>query len=353
MENNNRKELNEEIDKESNENLFPKKNTETIIDAEFTEDIEEDISDNDISKEGSLSPINSSFQENNQSNRNLEEEIDQEMVFNSMKKKNKKPLNKILFIAIIIVLVGIIFMLGLKFLSSGSSEQTPVVNEEFTKGEDISVQKAKEIVEEANKNMEGIQLTTTSEGKDSDISTTLPTLPAEEEKVDSNQPQDFVNNELGISFTYPSEWIEIFSFQGKQTPKEVKNVVMVGYPADSNIIDNMRISIEGTPLSITSKEYFSDTEELMAEVFPKFQLVNKGEMTVSGREAPTRTYVWVPQEELDRSPYEQEWLRIKQLQVYVAGNNKVYVVTFTGEEKLFDKNFEKYKEILSTLELGE
>lgn len=280
------------------------------------------------------------------------EQIKEEKV-QSKKKKSKRALLNILLISFIIIMGLFIIVM---FTGGGDNEDvtTEPSKSEIKEGEAISVQKAKEIVEDANSHLEEATSENTYGGNESteaislldeDISSDTNSTPNE------NGQMNFADIHNGISFTYPTEWMELFSFTTKPVPMGVKNAVMVGYPADSKIIDNMRISIEGTPLSISAKKYFTETEGVMEQTFHKFQLIKKGETTVAGGEAPYRIYSWIPETEENFSPYEKDWLKIKQYQVYVAGKEKVYVVTFTAEDKLFNKNFKKYEEILSSLEL--
>lgn len=321
----------EDIKKRSNEDIFhkeenlPNKNSVSVEDLE-TNSVQPNDADSD--NEGNeIAP---------------EPEI--EFIKNRKKLNNKVVFN--IFAIGLLIAIALVLILKVVF-SDGGNEALPVPQEEFENGEEISVEKAKEIIEQANKDLGNIQeeqTDTTNEG-------VLPTLPSEDEEVVDTGTIEYDNSSHGIHFTYPSEWLELFSFTTKEKPENVENIVMVGYPVDSGKIDNMRISIEGTPVSITAKKYFQSTENLMKNVFPKFQLIEEGELTVSGREAPTRTYTWVPEGELERTPYEQEWVYIKQQQIYVAGKDKVYVVTFTSDKEDFDSNFEKYKDIISTLEL--
>lgn len=269
--------------------------------------------------------------------------------------RRKKPLkNKVLFnIFAICLLLAIALVLILKVLSSGgdTEEALPVPQTEFESGEEVSVEKAKTIIEEANKELDVILPTSEATDSPAGTVTTLPALPEEEEPVVVDGKIEYINDAQNIHFTYPSEWLELLSFTAKKRPENVKNVVMVGRSADSGVVDNMRISIEGTPKSITSKHYFEKTEGLMQQVFPKFQLISTDELTVSGREAPSRVYTWTPEAELERTPFAQEQIALKQQQIYVAGKEKVYVITFTATAKEFDDQYPKYKEILSTLEL--
>lgn len=282
-----------------------------------------------------------------------EEESDEDirsLISKKREKKQKKPKDevppsngkktKIIFGIIILILLLLIFMVG-KALLGESGPKGQGVDESFTSAENISVEKAVELTEIASQKAEGMNTISS-----------LPTVTTEE---GVEEEQDFVYEDagLGVKFEYPKEWVELGQFQTKQTADSVKNVIMVGYPAESDILENMRITIEATPTSITAKEYFNETEGRMKEIFPKFQHVTSGEITVSGREAPTRTYLWVPQSELDRTQYHQEWTRLKQYQVYVAGKTKMYLVTFTSDEKIFDKNMSKYQDILKNLQLGE
>lgn len=269
--------------------------------------------------------------------------------------RRKKPLKgKVLFnIIAICLLLAIALVLILKVLSSGgeTNEALPVPQSDFESGEEVSVEKAKSIIEEANKELDVILPTEEVTDTPTGSVVTLPTLPEEEEPVVVDGKIEYQNDAQNIQFTYPSEWLELLSFTAKERPENVKNVVMVGRSAESGIVDNMRISIEGTPKSITSKHYFEKTEGLMQQVFPKFQLISSDELTVSGREAPSRVYTWTPEAELERTPFEQEQIALKQQQIYVAGQEKVYVITFTATAKEFDKQYPKYKEVLSTLEL--
>ena len=152
---------------------------------------------------------------------------------------------------------------------------------------------------------------------------------------------------------YPSNWIENYQFQINKTSDNVNNIVLLTNTPEYVELDNMRITVEYTKKSITAKEYIRQTEEKMKQIFPELTIVNTGEITVSGREAPTRVYIWVPEEELAKSEFPQEWKRIQQYQVYVSGNNKMYIVTFTGSIDGFSKNYEKYEKILDTLVLGD
>lgn len=180
----------------------------------------------------------------------------------------------------------------------------------------------------------------------------LPSLP-DETPIENKETKSYFNSKYNISFEYPLEWEEIIEFEYSESSDNVENVIMVGILDEKNNINNMRISIEDIPVSITSKEYIEKTDGLLEEVFPKFQSMNSGEITVSGREAPTRMYIWVPQTELDRTPYKQEWSRIQQYQIYVSGKTKMYVVTFTANKDMFLDNFKTYENILKTLTLGD
>lgn len=270
------------------------------------------------------------------------------------KLRRRKPLNsKIIFnIFAICLLIAIAFVLSLKVLWSGdTAEKTSQVSQtDFDSAEEVSVEKARAIIEEANKELDVI-LSTDNLSEYPTETTAIPSLLDVEEPVVVDGKIEYSNTSQNINFSYPSEWLELMSFTSKERPKNVQNVVMVGRSPESGIVDNMRISIEGTPKSITSKHYFEETEGLMQQVFPKFQLVSTEELTVSGREAPSRIYTWIPVEELERTPFVQEQIALKQQQIYLAGKEKVYVVTFTATATDFDEHYAKYKEILSTLEL--
>lgn len=239
----------------------------------------------------------------------------------------------------IVLLFSMVFItkLIIKDNNKPTETQTEVVeNNDNKKAEDIVIERVKEIVNKANEKTKVINLPTTS--------------------VDGEQKDTYftyTNDYYGISFKYPSNWIENYQFQLKKTDNNVKNIVLLTQPPEEENLDNMRITIEYTKKSITAKEYIRQTEEKMKQIFPELTIVNTGEITVSGREAPTRVYIWVPEEELEKSDFPQEWKRIQQYQVYVAGNNKMYIVTFTGTVDTFSKNYEKYEQILETLELGD
>jgi len=211
-----------------------------------------------------------------------------------------------------------------------------VEDTESKKAEDIVVERVKEIVSKAHEKTKVINLPTTSVDGEKD-----------------DRYFTYNNDYYGISFKYPSNWIENYQFQIKKTSDNVKNIVLLTHPPEDEELDNMRITVEYTKKSITAKEYIRQTEEKMKQIFPELTIVNTGEITVSGREAPTRVYIWVPEEELAKSEFPQEWKRIQQYQVYVSGNNKMYIVTFTGSIDGFSKNYEKYEKILDTLVLGD
>lgn len=255
--------------------------------------------------------------------------------------KEKKPFHvgKVILPIAIIVLLILIFLVAKAILTREEGSGTEAT---FSSGENVSVEKALELTEMASEKSENLNSINA-----------LPSVPSTETTEETEALPHFTDKSLGIDFLYPREWVELGQFQTKPTASSVKNVIMVGYPVDSNVMENMRISIEETPTSITSKEYFKETEGRMKEIFPKFQSVDSGEITVSGREAPTRTYLWVPQSEIDRTEFHQEWTRLKQYQVYVAGKRKVYLVTFTADEDSFNKNVSKYQEVLKGLQLGE
>lgn len=299
-------------------------------------------------------------EENNEEDNEIEEEDDIQVTYGengfneepinteegNKKKKNKLPL--IILGIVIAILIGFIGTVGYFIFNIASdvsneidkitgNENQPVVEKIDIGKQDEVVDKAKDILDKT---------------KDKSTNLNLPSIPSKEEDKVSDY-YTFDNSYNNIKFEYPKYWTEIPQFQIKETEENVKNVIMVGYPPNSPTIDNMRITIEETPISVTSKEYFRETEERMVEIFPKFQIKQKGETTVSGREAPTRIYRWVPETELEKSPYKQEWLHIQQYQVYVAGQSKVYIVTFTSDEHTFEEKFEEYQRILTTLELGD
>lgn len=149
-----------------------------------------------------------------------------------------------------------------------------------------------------------------------------------------------------ISFQYPSDWTFFEDFNSKKTKSNVSNVLLLG-----NQYNNLRISIEKTPVDITTKKYFEETVEKMKTVFHKYQLIKEGQTIVSGRESFYRLYKWLPEEEELKSKYPEEWTRIKQYQLYVAGKEHVFVITFTSKEEDFNNNYPIYEKILKTMTL--
>lgn len=278
--------------------------------------------------------------------------------------KKKSPLLNIFLIALIAI-IGLILAITLisKLFGGNDNSEISISSSEFETAEQISVQKAKELIEETNSVDEIVGFEEgeeikfeggegfASDNKTSNNQTGLVSFREEEVVVNSNGLVPYSNARFGASFEHPPEWTELTGFTAKETAKNVSNVVMVGYPAESDTIENVRISMEGTPVSISSKEYFSKTEGLMGQTFNKFSLIKKGETTANGGEAPYRIYQWIPTSEEEEHTYEKYKTKIKQYQVYLAGKEKVYVVTFTAEASVFDKNFEKYNKVLSTLSL--
>lgn len=276
--------------------------------------------------------------------------------------KKKTPLLNIFLIALIAVVASILlFTIVMKLIGGNDSQEIPISSTDFENAEQISVQKAKDLIESSN-NIEDI--VDVEEGKevvfnggngfssDKESPSGLVSLREDTEvTVNSNGMVSYSNSRFGASFEHPPEWIELTGFTSKETTENVSNIVMVGYPADSSTIENLRISLEGTPVSISAKEYFSKTEGLMEQTFNKFSLIKKGETTANGGEAPYRIYQWIPTSEDEEHTYDKHKMKIKQYQIYLAGKEKVYVVTFTAEASVFDKNFQKYNQILSNMQL--
>lgn len=260
------------------------------------------------------------------------------------KPQSKRSIDKTKVIVIAGVVCAIFLLVfSMSFLTKmiinktdAPTEVEVVEDTESKKAEDIVVERVKEIVSKAHEKTKVINLPTTSVDGEKD-----------------DRYFTYNNDYYGISFKYPSNWIENYQFQIKKTSDNVKNIVLLTHPPEDEELDNMRITVEYTKKSITAKEYIRQTEEKMKQIFPELTIVNTGEITVSGREAPTRVYIWVPEEELAKSEFPQEWKRIQQYQVYVSGNNKMYIVTFTGSIDGFSKNYEKYEKILDTLVLGD
>lgn len=256
--------------------------------------------------------------------------------------KNRKTLFFIIVLFLIIVFFSLIFLKNNLFKNDLSVNDKISIQSEEVKISNVNKNEVENIINET----EGFINKTEAKVKNLN----LPVLPQKSNKPISQQ-NEYIDNYYNISFKYPSDWIELYQFSTKKTEENVKNIVMVGQPLETNNIDNMRISIEYTPISISAKEYFSQTEERMSKIFPHFKAMNAGEKTVSGREAPARIYEWVSKEETDKSKFPQEWTKTMQYQLYVAGKTKIYIITFTTTEENFNDRIETYQEILKTINL--
>ena len=282
---------------------------------------------------------NSLFDEIIKSNEEIKKEMEDDKCTYSLNNINYKVIISIM-IAVLVLFFSI--FVGVFLLNYLNEEDTQTSDSKLNTEENIEHEEnPKDIV--TDKAMEVINRSISKKEK-MNIPLTI--------KKGEYESLKYHNSFLDIKFEYPSYWVENYTFQVKDTDENVQNVVLLTHPSDKEVLDNMRISIEYLDKSITSKEYIRQTEERMYDIFPELQIVNTGELTVSGREAPSRIYIWVTEEELEKSQFPQEWNRIQQYQIYVAGQTKIYIITFTTTVEDFSKNYEKYERIISTLELG-
>lgn len=159
------------------------------------------------------------------------------------------------------------------------------------------------------------------------------------------------NADYGLSFKYPSHWVEVPQFRESPQTQNVSNLVMLADNTKPGFLKNMRVVVERTPLSLTAKDYIRETEDRMKEIFPFFQKVREKEVTVSGREAPARVYMWVPDTESSLSPHPEEWRRIKQYQVYIADGQSMFVITFTSWMQDFEDDFDSFQNVLKSMQI--
>lgn len=289
---------------------------------------------------------------------------------NDKKKKGKKVKSKKGLI-IIVLLAFILLILSMSILKK-SDEKATDTNKDISveEGAEISVAEARKKLDEMSNEADKIYDEYEDEDYDSDdvIEIGSGVDEVNDEDIDGSvfeqtnldgkivqQPDGsvkFSDPQFGISFTYPSRWKEIHGFTLKQVPENVQNTIMLSEYPNINLLDNIRITVEHTKQSVSAKKYFDHTVDYMGTVFNKYQLIDSGELTVSGGEAMYRTYTWTPKGEEEKSKYEKNWMKVKQKQVYIAGNQKMYIVTMTADEKSFAKRDKEFSEILKTLNVN-
>ena len=108
-------------------------------------------------------------------------------------------------------------------------------------------------------------------------------------------------------------------------------------PKKTNV---MRVSTEALISAISANEYVEKTENVLKENFPNLKLRNSKELTVAGREAPTRIY-----------SYDLDGVTYYQYQVYIADGQKIYIISFTAGEKSFIENAKTYTQILNSFKI--
>lgn len=289
---------------------------------------------------------------------------------NDKKKKGKKIKSKKGLI-IIVLLAFILLILSMSILKK-SDEKATDTNKDISveEGAEISVAEARKKLDEMSNEADKIYDDYEDEDYDSDdvIEIGSGVDEVNDEDIDGSvfeqtnldgkivqQPDGsvkFSDPQFGISFTYPSRWKEIHGFTLKQVPENVQNTIMLSEYPNINLLDNIRITVEHTKQSVSAKKYFDHTVDYMGTVFNKYQLIDSGELTASGGEAMYRTYTWIPKGEEEKSKYENNWMKVKQKQVYIAGNQKMYIVTMTADEKSFAKRDKEFSEILKTLNVN-
>lgn len=215
-----------------------------------------------------------------------------------------------------------------------------------TNPEDIVVDSLQQVLDKAQSTIQSTNGLDWLEEKEDWVIT------GEASSSNSDQKSTYLNSDYNIEFQYPASWVETYDFRTLDTKDNVHNIVMLGNSAGNVVLNNMRIVVEDTKQSLTSKQYVEKTEELMRNTFPEFQSIDTGEITVAGRGALTRMYLWVPDSEKARTPYPQEWTRIQQYQIYVSGQAKMYIITFTATREDFSKFYNTYESILNTLTFG-
>lgn len=257
---------------------------------------------------------------------------------------NKKNKNKLLpiIIALVVIVAGIGGFMAVKTLFGNNT--APVVSD-TTSSENVDkdtvdsiVKETQEVVDNANSSAEQYEKNNElppQVGVDIDEEINI-----ENEQASTSTTKTYADNV--VSFTYPSEWVEVPEFKTRTTDDNVTNIIMLGLtPTDVEDTNNMRITIEKTLTSITAKDYLAKTEELMKKSFTNIKTRKSAELTIAGREAPSRIYTF----------NDESGNSVEQFQIYVAKDRDIYVITFTSSEKNFAKNLETYKTILKTLKL--
>lgn len=260
--------------------------------------------------------------------------------------KSKKKIKPIIIVAILIALLAIFLIVFVLGLFSGDSDNNTTIPTPppVTENTEIDNETVNNLVEETQDIIENATSTTEEFIENNELP---PQVGIDiddeilEETTETLPTKTFANN--SISFTYPKEWSEISSFNTRETNSNVTNIVMLGLtPLDTEDTNNMRITVEETLTSVTAKDYVNQTENLMKESFTNIKMRKSAELTIAGREAPSRIYTF----------NDESGNSIEQFQVYVANGRDMYVITFTSSEENFMKNLNTYKEILKTIQIN-
>lgn len=299
----------------------------------------------------------------------LKEQKNEEVKVTAKKKSNKMLLILIAVVPTAILMFVVVFLVAALLTTSkdtptDTADLNSIPTEQIEEGAELSVSEAQAILEGAKKEADLVTVELDEDGVpkqtiSSNIidETKLGTdafdlTEIDDGRISKNEIGDytFADPSSGLSLTYPGKWNEVYGFTAKERPINVNNVVLIGSDPSVSKADNMRISIEATQQSVSAKEYFDKTVDLFAENFDEYQLISSGEKTISGGEAMYRVYSWSTKETVPEVRSSKD--RITQYQVYIAGQEKMHVITFTSMSDKFDRNYDTYEEILSTIHVN-
>ena len=317
--------------------ISPLKIQETNNEPEI--DITNANNQNDLSSTNNVSMFDTSFP-------NIEEN---DIVEDLKQPKQKKKIKPLFIIIGLIVLIAILLIFVVVSLFSGDStskkSSIPSTSTTVVKNEEIDNETVNNLVEETQEIIDNANSTTEEFVQNNElppqVGIDIDDEIIEENMTETTKTKTFANN--SISFNYPKEWEEISSFNTRETDSNIKNIVMLGLtPLDAEDTNNMRITVEETLTAMTAKDYVTQTENLMKQSFSNIKMRKSTELTIAGREAPSRIYTF--NDEAGNS--------VEQFQIYVANGQNMYVITFTSAEESFVKNLETYKEILKTIQIN-
>ena len=149
------------------------------------------------------------------------------------------------------------------------------------------------------------------------------------------QLTNYINSEIGVSFYYPSDWTQKDNNHGS-------GAVGVWLNKDSNErhIENVYfwISEESDVKKLSPKEY--------SKKYGNFtDSIGQGSTKVNGNESyyiKNRGY-----KTENKTNYEYETTTI-----YVKVNSIIYTISFSGDKKLYDKYYNAFEEILTTIKFS-